>query len=79
MQIMITKGILGRERVGKKHLYYPLIQEDETNKALLDQFLDHTFKGSAQKLIMKILGNYETSEEELLEIRKMINKKDTSK
>ncbi|MBN1953379.1 MAG: BlaI/MecI/CopY family transcriptional regulator [Bacteroidales bacterium] len=75
MQIMHTKGILLREREGKKHLYYPLIQEEETHKALLDQFLDNTFKGSAQKLIMKILGNYETSEEELIEIRKLIDKK----
>ncbi len=79
MQIMFSKGILDRESIGKKHVYFPLIKESETQKALLDKFLDNTFKGSAQKLIMKILGNYETSEEELLEIRKMLDKKDLTK
>lgn len=79
MQIMYKKGILGRESEGKKHIYYPLIHEDETNKVLLDRFLDSTFKGSAQKLILKLLGNYEPSEDELLEIREMLNKKSKSK
>jgi BlaI family transcriptional regulator, penicillinase repressor len=78
MQIMFKKGVLGRESAGKKHVYFPLIQEEETHKVLLDRFLDITFKGSAQKLIMKILGNYETSEAELHEIRKMLDKKSKS-
>lgn len=74
MQIMTDKGILGRETEGKKHLYHSKIKEDETQKALLDKFLDKTFMGSAQKLIMKALGSYKSSKEEIEEIRAMLNK-----
>jgi predicted transcriptional regulator len=74
MQIMTGKGILGRESNGKKHLYYPEIKEDETQQVLLDKFLDKAFMGSAQKLIMKALGSYKSSKEELGEIRALLDK-----
>lgn len=74
MQIMTSKGILGRETKGKMHLYFPEIKEDETQKVLLDKFLDNAFMGSAQKLIMKALGSYRASKEELDEIRALLDK-----
>ena len=76
LQIMTNKGFVDREVKGKKHLYYPLLEEDDTQKAIIDRLLDSVFMGSAQKLILKTLGSYKTSKEEIREIRKMLDKID---
>ncbi|NJK85021.1 MAG: BlaI/MecI/CopY family transcriptional regulator [Bacteroidales bacterium] len=71
---MTSKGILSRETKGKMHLYSPVIKEDEAQKAMLDKLLDNAFRGSAQKLIMKALGSYKASKEEIDEIRAILDK-----
>lgn len=65
MQVMCERGMLAREIVGRKHIYNAIIEEDETQNALLDRFLNRAFGGSALKLVMKALGNYDTSEKEI--------------
>ena len=74
MQLMAEKGILEREPQGKSHLYSPTIKEEDTQNTLLDKFLNSTFKGSASKLIMAALGNYNPDASELEEIKDFISK-----
>jgi len=69
MQIMAEKQILERQVSGRGHIYSSLVEEQETQKALLDGFLDKTFRGSALKLVMQALGNRRTSKQELSEIK----------
>ena len=72
MQVMLEKGMLSREAAGRKHIYKAIIQEDETQNVLLDKFLNKTFGGSALQLVMKALGNYKTSTDEIKELKKYI-------
>jgi Predicted transcriptional regulator len=72
MQVMWEKGMLDREAAGRKHIYRTIIQEDETQNVLLDKFLNKTFGGSALRMVMKALGNYKTSSEEIKELKKYI-------
>ncbi|MFC2138250.1 BlaI/MecI/CopY family transcriptional regulator [Bacteroidota bacterium] len=76
LQIMTEKGFVEREVNGKKHLYYPKLKESNTQKAMIDKLLDSAFMGSAQKLIIRTLGNYKASKEEIKEIRQMLDKLD---
>ena len=73
MQIMHEKGILDRMQDGRQHIYRPLLKEEETQQALLDRFMDTTFRGSAMKLVMQALGNRATSQEELQQIRTLLD------
>ena len=73
MQNMTQKGILSREKSGKSHLYYAAIKKEETQKSLLNKFVDTAFAGSASSLVMQLLGNKQTSQKELDEIKKIIN------
>lgn len=73
MQIMHEKGMVTRESIGRSHLYHAVYQEQETQKALLDKFLDTAFGGSAMKLVMQALGNRKTSKKELQEIRDLLD------
>jgi len=74
MQIMTDKGMLARDESSMKHVYSPRLEEKSTKGLLLDRFLDATFNGSAATLLMQLLGNKNTSKDELDEIKALINK-----
>ncbi|MGD1842763.1 MAG: BlaI/MecI/CopY family transcriptional regulator [Thermonemataceae bacterium] len=74
LQILHEKGIVKRDESAKSHLYEAAISEQATQQALLDKFLNVTFKGSARDLVMQALGNKKTSKEELEEIRQFLDK-----
>jgi BlaI family transcriptional regulator, penicillinase repressor len=69
---MTSKGFLNREPNGKNHLYFSVYKKEETRGRLLDRFLDATFGGSASNLVMQLLGNRKTSQNELDEIKHII-------
>lgn len=70
---MTEKGLLTRDESQRTHVYRATVQEQDTQKQLLDKFLDSVFKGSTANLVMQALGNSQTSPEELREIRKLID------
>ncbi|PRY14874.1 putative transcriptional regulator [Pontibacter ummariensis] len=74
MQIMAEKGMLEADKTSRSHVFRPLLQEEDTQRQLLDRFLDSAFRGSAGKLVMQALGNRSTSKEELDEIRDLLDK-----
>lgn len=73
MQIMISKKFLKREVSGKRHLYWPLLNEDDTQMALVDRLLEKAFNGSAKKMVMQVLGSHKSTKEEIMEIRKFLD------
>ncbi len=74
MQIMTEKGLCKRNTESRTHIYFPLVQEDETKTSLINSFVNNIFKGSTTKLVLQALGNSEASQEELDEIKSLIEK-----
>lgn len=74
MQIMTDKQLVKRNDENRTHIYEANVGEENTQKQMLDKFLDIAFKGSASKLVMQALGNHKTSKEELEQIRKLLDK-----
>jgi BlaI family transcriptional regulator, penicillinase repressor len=74
MQIMADKGILARDESQMKHVYHLAEDEQKTKDRLLEKFVDSMYKGSASKLVMRLLGNKKTSKEDLKAIKAMLNK-----
>ncbi|MDO1446602.1 BlaI/MecI/CopY family transcriptional regulator [Rhodocytophaga aerolata] len=74
MQIMAEKGLVKRNEESRSHIYEANVNEEATQKHMLDKFLDLTFRGSASKLVMQALGNHKATRAELDEIRKLIDK-----
>ena len=74
MQIMAEKGILKRDESQMKHVYSVAEEEQKTKEHLLDKFVDTMYKGSASKLVMQLLGNKKTSDQELQEIKEILKK-----
>ena len=74
MQIMLEKGLLEREEKGRKHIYRTAVREVDTQKQLLDRFVETAFAGSAMQLVMQALGKHRTTPEELDELKRLIEK-----
>lgn len=74
MQNMVQKNILERDEESRSHVYKATLKQQETQKMLLDRFLDSAFGGSAGKLVMQALGHKKTSKEELKQIKELIKK-----
>lgn len=72
MQIMHDKGLVRRQEDGRTHIYAAAVSESDTQSALLQQFVDAAFRGSAMKLVLQALGNHEASADELDEIKSLI-------
>ena len=72
MQIMFEKGLVSRNAEGKQHIFEAIIGEEDTQKSLLNRFIDSTFQGNAMSLVMQALGNHHASEAELSELKKLI-------
>src|ERR1700761_8067527 len=74
MQIMADKGILNRDEAQMKHIYSVAQEEQKTKAYLVDKFVDSMYKGSSGKLVMQLLGNKNTSLQDLQEIKELIKK-----
>ena len=76
MQIMSEKGLVVRNTDRRTHIYTPAISEPETQRSLLDKFVDTAFRGSAVKLVLQALGQHRASKEELEAIKAIIEKQE---
>ena len=65
MQVMTEKGMLSRDESSMKHIYHPLLEEEKTKGFMLGKFVDSMYEGSVSNLVLALLDNEKTSEEEL--------------
>lgn len=73
MQIMADKGHATRDTSSRTHIYTAAVAEVQAKKDLLSTFIKTTFKGSTTSLVLEALGNSETSQDDLDEIKKLIS------
>jgi len=71
---MAEKEMLITDKTNMKHIYKPAIEEKKTKGILLDKFVDTLYNGSSTNLMMQLLGNKKTSQQEINEIRDLLNK-----
>ncbi|RIV27674.1 BlaI/MecI/CopY family transcriptional regulator [Fibrisoma montanum] len=76
MQIMYDKGLLTRTEDARSHVYTAAVSEEDTQRSLVDRFVETTFRGSASKLVMQVLGHHKASREELDEIKNLLKQLD---
>ena len=72
MQVMNEKGLLVRDDSARSHIYNAAIPQTETQRNLVNHFVESAFKGSAMQLVMEALGNHNASNDELAEIKALI-------
>ena len=74
MQIMHEKGLVTRQKSGKLHLYKALASQEHTRQFMIEKMIKTVFQGSAMQLVMSALGNKHSSKQELMEIKRYLEK-----
>lgn len=73
MQIMADKGLVTRDESMRTHVYAAKASQETTQRQLVNDLVDRAFGGSAAELVLRALSSHRTSDEELDEIRKLID------
>ncbi|MEO5681242.1 MAG: BlaI/MecI/CopY family transcriptional regulator [Chitinophagaceae bacterium] len=76
MQIMVEKGLITRNTDSMTHVFTARHEEQIMKADLVDKFVSNLFEGSATKLMMQLMGNQKTSQDELKAIRKLLDELD---
>jgi predicted transcriptional regulator len=72
LQIMFEKNLVKRDENERSHIYRAAIEQNETQKVLLEKLLETAFSGSAANLVMQALGNSQPSKEDLKKIKELL-------
>lgn len=73
MQIMHSKGMLGRDEANRTHIYYPAVAQEATQKSLIKSFVSAAFAGSSKDLVLQAVGQGKPTKEEIDEIRAFLD------
>jgi BlaI family penicillinase repressor len=76
MQRMHEKGILSRKKEGKLFVYFSELDEKSIKNSIFNRLSETLFKGSAKEMMMHLLGNQETTQEDLRELKQWIEQKE---
>jgi predicted transcriptional regulator len=75
MNIMVRKKYLQRKKRGRAFEYEPLVDGQAVNRRMLSDIVNRVFDGSAAAVLLELLNTSDVSEDELTEIRRLINRK----
>lgn len=75
LQIMTEKGLVHRDEGAKAHIYRASITQEATQDRFLKELSERLFAGSAAQLALHALAMEPASEEELQEIRNLLEKR----
>jgi BlaI family penicillinase repressor len=73
MQIMAEKDLVRRDVSKRAHIYSSRVSASQTQKKLLADLMDRAFQGSASRLVMQALSTRKATDEELVEIRRLLD------
>jgi len=70
---LVAKKALGFTKEGRAYLYYPIVAEAECAKAESLSFLKRVYSGALAPMIANLLEDEALSEEEIAELRRMLD------
>lgn len=76
LQIMMEKALVTRTAQDRTHVYAARLGRDEAQRLLVGDLLDRAFGGSAATLVMQALATGRASDEDLKEIRRLLDRHD---
>jgi BlaI family penicillinase repressor len=75
LNTMVGKKYLKRKKQGHTFLFVPRITEEMVSRLVLDDVVDRVFDGSTTTVLLKLFDAKKIDEEELRELRRLIDRK----
>ena len=73
LQIMTEKGLVCRNETQRAHVYQAGLPAEQTKRQLAGDILQRVFEGSASQLMMHALAGRRASQEEISELRRLLD------
>jgi len=73
LMILVEKGHLQREKVGKRYYYTAVTRKENTLQTMLSRIIDTFYEGSSTALITQLMKSEELSEDDIKELKKVAN------
>ena len=73
LQIMTAKGTVRRNETQRAHVYEAGLPAEQTKRQLAGDMLQRVFEGSASQLMMYALAGRKASQEEIAELRRLLD------
>ncbi|MEM9647281.1 MAG: BlaI/MecI/CopY family transcriptional regulator [Bacteroidota bacterium] len=74
IRILEDKGFVDHEKVGKGHVYFPLVRKEEYSNQSISKLVDGYFQGSFKSMVSFFMKKNDISLNELEEIMQKIKK-----
>ena len=75
MKILTEKKYVRRNKVDGNFIYYPRVTEKTITQRMLHDMVDRVFDGSAAAVMLNLLQTADLDEQELGQLRQIINRK----
>ncbi len=75
MQIMFEKGLVIRDKTTKTHIYTAALLQEIAQKHIMGKMINTLFNGNSASLVLQIIGNSNTTKQELKEIETYLKTK----
>ncbi|RNL77368.1 BlaI/MecI/CopY family transcriptional regulator [Sinomicrobium pectinilyticum] len=79
IRILESKGFVGHEKEGKGYIYFPLLKKSEYSNQSINKLVNNYFQGSFKSMVSFFMKKNDISMEELEEILKEVNDKESEK
>jgi len=76
VRILEDKGFVNHEKVGKGHLYYPLIEKSDYSNQSINKLVDGYFQGSFKSMVSFFMKKNDIGLTELESIMKQIKEEE---
>jgi BlaI family transcriptional regulator, penicillinase repressor len=76
VRILESKGFVDYEKLGKGHIYFPLVQKQEYSNQSINKLVDNYFQGSFKSMVSFFMNKNDINLKELESVLKDINKKE---
>ena len=75
LNTMVGKQYLKRQMQGNACLFAPHVSRQDVSQRMLGDIVRRVFDGSAKEVVLSLFGQSEIPEDELKELRRLINRK----
>lgn len=76
LRVLEKKDAVKSEKEGRGHRYYSKIKKQDYQKKATNHLVDNVYEGEAAALIKNLLGHAKLTQEELYEVKKILNRQD---
>ena len=74
LQLMAEKGLVRRDESARSHIYEAAVPEKKIKRHIVSEVMERVFEGSAANLVMQALSSRRASQEEIEQIRALLDK-----